>query len=192
MISEAIIEKIKIGDLQALKYVYELYYGSAYKAAFFITKDAGLAEDAVHETFIRLKDKIEQLEDHSKLGLWICRIAINKARDILRQRSKSTLYEDVRSIYKDDQNLCPETIYIINEEITAIQNYINLLHPYYKDVIYKKYYEQLTISEISKILGVPEGTIKYRLYQARKEIKRLMKNKNIIDNPIEIQGGEKR
>lgn len=92
MNTETIIAKIKSGDVQALRFVYELFYRPVYQAAFYITKDTGLAEDAVHEVFLKIKYKIEQLNDPSKLEAWLCRMAVNTARDIIRHRSKNTFY----------------------------------------------------------------------------------------------------
>ncbi|MGQ9558093.1 MAG: RNA polymerase sigma factor [Desulfurispora sp.] len=54
MKTETIVQKLKKGDVQAFRFVYELFYKSAFKAAFFICNDFGLAEDATHEAFLKL------------------------------------------------------------------------------------------------------------------------------------------
>jgi len=170
---ETIVQKLKKGDIQALKIVYELFYKSAFRAAFFITNDTGLAEDTVHETFLKLLKKIEQLEDPSKLEIWLCRMAINNARDIIRNRAKSTLIADAKGTYVNNPSTSPENILLENEEKQIIIRYIQQLQPEHKRVIFLKYYEDLSDNEISTTLGIPVGTVKSRLFYARKEIKRL-------------------
>lgn len=172
---EIIIERLKNWDSKVYKLIYELYYKSTFHAAFFITKDAGLAEDATHEAFLKLRDKIDQLEDPSKLETWLCRMAANIARDIIRQRSKSTLFAETREIYSEDQVTSPEKTLLDNEEKQIIREIINHLQPEHKRVMYLRYFEDLSVDEIGNILGIPVGTVKSRLFYAREEFKKLIK-----------------
>lgn len=170
-----IVERLKNGDIQALRLIYELFYKSAYKAAFFVCNDAGLAEDAVHETFLKLPNKIDQLKDPAKLQPWLCRIAANTARDTLRQLTRRTLTENPEDICPDDQLNSPEKLLLNSEEKHAIQQAISCLRIEYKQVIYLKYYENMSTKEISLTLGIPDGTVRSRLSRAREEIGKLLK-----------------
>lgn len=154
-----------------MKLLYELFYKSTYNAAYFITRDHGIAEDAVHDVFIKVHEKIEQLVDISKIEFWLCRMATNKALDIMRSRSKSVLTSEVQ-ISSCDQQKNIENLIVNNEEKEIIRRNINNLSPDYKMVVYYKYYRDLTVKEISTILEVPEGTIKTWLIRARKEMKK--------------------
>lgn len=178
MKAETIVQKLKNGDIQALRLVYELFYRSTLQAAFFVTKDAGLAEDAAHEVFLKLQSKIGQLEDPSKLETWLCRMATNNARDVLRHRSKSKLFAEARGIYIQSQSISPETVMLDNEEKKLIQGVIGHLQLEYKHVIYLKYYRKMSIEDISKILGIPDGTVKSRLNRARIKIKKILERES--------------
>lgn len=180
---EAIVEKLKNGDTQAFRFIYELFYKAAFKAAFFIARDPGLAEDAVHEAFLKVPSKIGQLEDPSKLGTWLRRMSSNAARDIVRQRSKSTLFDEAGGIYSDNQLTSPEMALIENEDKLIIMKNIDRLQPDYKIVIQLKYYQEMTIDEISTALGIPVGTVKSRLFSARKEIKKLLEPEDLFNRP---------
>lgn len=179
---ETIVQKLIKGDIQALRLVYELFYISFFRAAFFITNDVGLAEDAVHEVFLKLTSKIDQLEDPSKLEIWLCSMASNAARDIVRHRSRSTLFAEARNVYSDNQTVSPEIVLIINEEKEVIKQYIERLQPEHKIVIYLKYYQDLSIDEISKILGIPIGTVKSRLIRARDELRKIIDSENQLNS----------
>lgn len=156
---ETIVQKLKNGDIQVLQLVYELFYKSVFRAAFFITNDTSLAEDAVHEVFLKLTSRIGQLEDPSKLEAWLCRMASNTTRDIVRHRSRSALFAESRNVYSDNQRISPEIVQLINEEKQVIKQYIERLQPEHKIVIYLKYYQYLPVDEISKILGIPAGQL---------------------------------
>lgn len=178
---ETIVQKLKNGDIQALRLIYELFYKQAFKAAFFITNDAGLAEDAVHEVFLKLLNKVDQIEDPSKLEAWLCRTASNTARDIVRHRYRSALFAEARNVYSDNQRISPEVTLLINEEKQIIKQYIERLQPEHKIVIYLKYYQDLPVDEISKILGIPVGTVKSRLIRARVELRKIMDPENYLN-----------
>jgi len=169
---------LKNGDVQALKHLYKLFYKPTYQAAFFITKDAKLAEDAVHEVFLKILDKIHQLDEPSKLEAWLCRMASNTARNIVRRRLKSTLFAETWEVYLDNQLNSPEKIVLNEEEKRIIRNYINRLIPGYKLVVYLKYYRDMTVQEISTVLGIPSSTVKSRLLRARKEVKKMLQKEN--------------
>ncbi|MDD4238819.1 MAG: RNA polymerase sigma factor, partial [Desulfotomaculaceae bacterium] len=175
---ETIVQKLKNGDMQILRLVLELFNKSVFQAAFFITNDTSLAEDAVHEVFLKLSNRINQLEDPSKLEAWLCRMASNTAKDIIRHRSRIGLFAEARDVYSDNQKVSPETVLLINEEKKVIKQYIERLQSEYKIVIYLKYYQDLPVNEISKILGIPLGTVKSRLIRARAEIRKIMDPEN--------------
>ncbi|MCL6478397.1 MAG: hypothetical protein K6T65_08265 [Peptococcaceae bacterium] len=83
---ETIVHRIKNGDTEAVGFAYKQLYKSALRAACIITNDAGMAEDAVHQAFLNLQNKIHQLRDPSKLEAWLCRSVSNIARDIVEEK----------------------------------------------------------------------------------------------------------
>jgi RNA polymerase sigma-70 factor (ECF subfamily) len=87
-----------------------MFYKPLFQAAFFIVNDVGLAEDVVHEVFLKLHHKIDQLQDPSKLGVWLRRMAVNKAWDMVRSRAKGTLIPEAKIGYTDEQFICKRQI----------------------------------------------------------------------------------
>lgn len=150
MDTETIVSKIKSGDVQVLRFVYELFYRRVFQAAYYITNDTGLAEDTVHEVFLKIKQKIEQLEDPSRLEAWLCRMAVNTARDIIRHRSRNTFYMETRGIYTDNQLLSPETILLIEEDKQVVKQKINCLQPEHRQILYLKYYRERKVKQESE------------------------------------------
>ncbi len=185
---KTIVQKLKNGDNEVLKLVYELFYKSTFQAALFITSDPNLAEDAVHDTFLKLRDKIDQLEDPSKLGAWLCRIAANIAKDLMSDRVKCTSLVEPLDKYQDKKLISPETVLLDKEAKQLIRQVIERLRPGYRQIIYLKYYEDMSVNEISKTLGLPAGTVKSRLFHARREIRKLIEPKTGFNRHNKFRG----
>ncbi len=182
--TETLVSKIKNGDMQTLRIVYELFYKPVYQAAYYVIKDPSLAEDVVHESFLKMKYKIDQLQDSSKLEAWLCRIATNIARDLIRRRLRNTFYMETRNVYPNNQPLSPETSLLQEEDKIMIKQKIKCLNPSYRQILYLKYYREMSCEEISTALNLPVGTVKSRLFNARQKIRKLIEldNENIAIN----------
>ncbi|SHF39686.1 RNA polymerase sigma-70 factor, ECF subfamily [Desulfofundulus australicus DSM 11792] len=174
MEKETLLQKLKNKDPQALRFLYEMFYKPLFQAAFFIVNDVGLAEDVVHEVFLKLHHKIDQLQDPSKLGVWLRRMAVNTAWDMVRNRAKSTLIPETEIGYAGEQFISPELICLDKEERLLVQKALRGLQPDHRIVLYLKYYEDMSIDQISNFLNIPVNTVKSRLIRARMELKKLL------------------
>lgn len=183
-----IIEKLKNGDISAFKIIYELYSKKIFSVAVLVTRDERLAEDVVQEVFIKINEKITRLDDVSRIEAWLCRIAYNKAIDVMRNRSKSVLCSDVREILPVNSSVTPENIAMENEDKEELIRLINSLQIEYKQVLYLKYFLDLSVIKISYVLGIPEGTVRSRLTRARTVLKKMLLSSN--DNYEENKPGE--
>ena len=173
---ENIVSNIKSSDFQTCKLVYKLYYKPVYQVAYCIVNDSSLAEDIAHEVFLKMKHKIDQLQDPAKLKAWLCRIAINKAKDVIRKQAKVTSYQDSweRRADANDYQISPETFLLMQEDKNMIKEKINCLCPTYQKILHLKYYLEMSCEQISDSLDLPLGTVKSRLFHARKKIRELI------------------
>ena len=137
------------------------------------------ADDIVQEAFVYAYYHYGTLKDKSKLPSWLCAIARNNAYDSLK-RGGRTVSIDVLS--KAVSHTTPENIYIKRDEKRQLFTEIFKLSDVYRETVMLYYFAGKSIREISEILSVPEGTIKFRLSESRKKLK-----KELID----IMGEEK-
>ena len=189
MAFEFLRRKLVARDVQALEELFELFRDPVYKAAFFITRDRMLAEDVVQETFLKAYDKIEQLQDPSRVESWLIRIAMNKARDELRRRQRQPASLDGGPEPSADAEELPEAHLLAREQHLLINAAIDQLNPEYQDVIFLKYYRDYTTKRIAEVLQVPEGTVKTRLRKARSLIASALRETGMIAFQ---EGGEPR
>lgn len=150
----------------SLEDLFNRFYQSVYKAAFFIAGDRGLAEDAAQDTFVKAYHKLDQLRDQNKAEAWLTRIAINSARDLLRRRKRVVVPLE-QDLPDNDDPSSPERALMAAEERKTVLAVLQELPGEYQDVVYLKYYREFTTKQISVFLEIPEGTVKTRLRKAR-------------------------
>lgn len=141
------------------------YGNELLKTCYIYMKDYSLAEDIVQDTLIQVIQKYDTLKDRSKEKSWIFKIAINKCKNQLRTEwFKRLIYfenedefnrEFAEDSYKDDN----------------IIEIINTLKTTYREVIILYYYQEMSVKEISLILGKTEANILQILKRARKKLK---------------------
>lgn len=176
--------KIKSNEI-ALEVLFEDYYDRVYRAAFLVVFDRELASDATQEAFLRAFKKMDTLKDKSKFGAWICTIVVNICKDMLRKiivdRQKNISIYDLDGNIKEyihelsDFNI-PDIVYENIELRQELEQCINEQDIDIKTIINLKYYQDCTYDEISVIMDIKEGTVKSKLYRAKKKIaKRLEK-----------------
>jgi RNA polymerase sigma-70 factor (ECF subfamily) len=149
-------------DLAAMEELY-LTHGARLKSiAFHILRNQQDAEDAVQETFVKLYRGIEGFQGQSNIGTWLCRIVINTSYDLARKRRAT---DEVTDAHRRDDRLPLQV---------ALEEALRHLNPRHRMVFQLFEVEGLRHSEIAAILEIPEGTSKAWLFEAKKELKRLL------------------
>lgn len=169
------IRRLKRGEIAALDVLVERYQASAIRAAYLVTYDTGLAQDAVQNAFINVYHKINQFDLNYEFKPWFMRIVINEALRSIRRHKRwislqSTHWEDVLPSLDDE----PHTE-IEKEAIKAEVNHaLRELPPEQRAAIVYKYYLGYKEAEIASETNTPRGTIKSRLNRARQKLRVLL------------------
>lgn len=129
--------------------------------------DKMMADDILQEVFIKIHEKIYQLEDHSKLTSWLYQITRNAIVDYYRS-SEKTLSEDhiVEQWPEDDTTLNSELL-------PHLKPFMDVLPPKYKDALEKTSYGALSQKEYAVELGLSYSATKSRVQRARTQLKRV-------------------
>lgn len=177
-------------DIQALEELFDQFRETVYKSAYFVTHDHMLAEDVVQNTFLKAYDKIDQLQDPSRVELWLIRIAVNQARDELRRRRRQAWTPEENAHLPGPREEQPEFQVVDREEHAVISAAIDGLASNYQDVILLKYQFEMTTKKIAETLNIPEGTVKTRLRKARAILESVLRESGFAEEHAE--GGEPR
>ncbi|MBR5516071.1 MAG: sigma-70 family RNA polymerase sigma factor [Clostridia bacterium] len=167
------IEETLLGNKESYSLIVSFYMQRLYSKAIYMLKDEESAKDIVQEVFIEAYIKLSSLREKEKIEAWFMQILRNKAINyIKRSRVIYSELEDV--IIRDD--FSPEALYIADEEMEKLKKEIASLSPVLRETAMLYFIDDMSMDMIAKRLGIPLGTVKRRIYDARQ---RLKKEKNM-------------
>ncbi|WP_394701199.1 RNA polymerase sigma factor [uncultured Draconibacterium sp.] len=180
--NEELMTAIKNGNQSAFSELYERFNQRLYYYFFrMLGNDKEVANDFLQDIFLKIINKPELFKPGNKFTSWIFTVAHNMCKNEYRHR-------EVRKIISNDENpdqfLTDENSYeeTLKKEqlITQLFTEIEYLEEDQKAILLLKYKENFSLKEISKILELPLGTIKSRLYYARVELTKKLANKSLL------------
>ena len=160
---QALVDRLKRRDPQALADLYDRYGRLAYSLVLRVVRDKAIAEDLVQETFLRVWNRVQSIDSgKGAIGPWLLAIARNRAIDYLRSsagRDRNTAVEldetDHAPLYRE-----MEAGILVSDQVRRVKAAIEKLAPNYRTVVELAYFEGLSQSEMSAQMGQPLGTIK--------------------------------
>ena len=160
------------------------YKAALYGTAFTYLNSNSEIDDVVQETFIEFYYKYDTIRDKSKIGAWLCGVCRNLALKRLRA-IRFTLPLDYAA---NKATADPANIYEKADSRRMIRAAINRLSPPVAETISLYYISELSVAAIAELLGIPQGTVKSRLYEGRRKLKGelefIMETKTIHEDTI--------
>jgi len=143
------------------------------------TRNATDAEDVVQEALIRGFRGLKRFRGDCPLRIWLSRIvvrvAINHHRSLARRLKRWVFFADLESVYEDGsvrEFEPPDPAGVFDHEaLLDVRKYVNRLPDEFRIPLVMLAVDGLTIPEIAAILEIPEGTVKSRIFYARKRLK---------------------
>lgn len=146
--------------------IYSKYYNDIYRLIYSYTLNKHDSEDILQLTFIKLYKNINKFNNsNDDVKKWLIRVAINNSKNHLKNFWKR------RCIIQENF----ETYGSLNIEDNLLE-FISLLSKKYRISLYLYFYEGYSINEISKLMNVPESTVKTRLKRGKEKLKKEMEN----------------
>ena len=146
-------------------------------AARYLVRDDSEAEDLVFRTFIQAIQHIREHRPESSFYGWLHAILLNFCRSVLRKEAKSPIVTtpDIPDV-ADDGKSAPEQL-VLKSDIHLLRLAIVDLPLMMREVIVLRYFEELTLDEIARIVEAPVGTVKSRLFEAKRVLCGLLQSK---------------
>jgi RNA polymerase sigma-70 factor (ECF subfamily) len=173
----ALIRKCQSGCQESFNQLYQRYHLMVLKVAREIMGNEHDAEDALQEIFMRIFTRISQFRYESSFSSWVRSIAVNACKDMLRSRNRRPTeplenleVEIIKSSIRQDEEL------VMRELLENLQEKIGHLRKEYQKLIILRYIDGLSYQKIAQLLDCTPSLVKSRLYQARKELKRICQN----------------
>jgi RNA polymerase sigma factor (sigma-70 family) len=163
-IPSQLVEEARAGDGASIDLVVRELWPHAYRIAYSVVQDADLAQDAAQETASIVFQRIRTLKNAEAFVPWLYRIVVREAMRLARRAGPVVRSSPDSAAVDLDQHL---------DLLAALQ----ALSPSLRVPVVLHYYARQTDSEIAHALRVPVGTIRYRLWKARKVLSDLLSDR---------------
>jgi RNA polymerase sigma-70 factor (ECF subfamily) len=168
-----LIGQIAAGDKLAMRALFARHQVKVYRFVLRIVRDASLAEDTVSETFLDAWQHADRYEGRSSVSTWLLGIARHRALDAARRRPTESLDCEAAQNAVDPAG-DPEAQFGQKEAGAVVRGALAALSRDHAEIIDLVYYQEKSIREIVEILGIPENTVKTRMFYARKRLAALV------------------
>jgi len=160
--------RCQLGERQAFDELIERWGEPIWRYVRRLTGSNDAADDVAQNVWLRVLRGIHKLRDGSRLRAWLFGIARRTLMDRLREQYAAP---DVRAI--DDVDLpAVDTTEDMETDLTAVERELARLPVVEREVLTLFYLRELSLDEVADVLGVPVGTVKSRLFRARRILRR--------------------
>ena len=176
----ALAAAVAAGETHAFETLMRRHNRLLYRTARSILKDDFEAEEALQNAYVLAYRQIGSFRGQAKLSTWLTRIVINEALAYLRKRSRAPtlvalqgreLDEALEAVSDCSRSERPDDILLRTDVRRLIQAHIDQLPLAYRTVFVLRAVEEMSVTEASAALGVPEATIRTRFFRARERLR---------------------
>ena len=143
-----------------------------------LVREEATAEDLISEVFLDVWRQAGRFEGRSQVSTWLLAIARFKALSALRRKPEQELDEETAEAIEDTSDT-PDVTLEKKETGEVIKQCLTLLTAEHREIIDLVYYHEKSVEEVAEIVGIPEATVKTRMFYARKKLAELLKARGI-------------
>ena len=169
---EELLEGCRAGDLDAFERLYQMHAPRMKSIAWNLLRNTDDAEDAVQEAFLKIYRGAKDFRGGAAFSTWTYRVLVNTCYDLLRRKKSRPVTSSLDAAV--DSGRPPVAIEPGGDHPLrlALEKAVARLKPRHRAVFLLFAVEGFTHGEIGRILGIPEGTSKTFLFEAKKKLQR--------------------
>ena len=153
----------------------------------FVVRDHDMADDIFQETFVKVITKLRQHKytNSGKFCAWLIRIAHNVIMDWYREQKMEKIVEptennDLSNLGSDLLDMNVENHFVNEQVLKDVRKMMNLLPPTQREVVFMRFYQEMSFKEIAEATGVSINTSLGRMRYAILNMRRMAKEHNIV------------
>ena len=189
MEASALVEAAKAGEPKAFDALVRRYRRRIFALALHLTGSRSQADDITQDAFLRAYKNIHRFEGRSEFFTWLYRIALNRALNIRRNNRKriTMSIDDPRLTFalEVDANGDPRRALELRETYTMLLRSFDHLSPLLRTTIALTLLQGLSYKEAAVVLETTEGTIAWRVHEARRKMRECMQKALKDPTPVE-------
>jgi RNA polymerase sigma-70 factor (ECF subfamily) len=166
----SLISRAQAGDDLAWQELIETYREDVFRLAYLLLNNTEDAQDITQETFIRTLRYLHRFDETRPFRPWVLKIASNLCRNHKRNLRRYWLAVWTFNHEPDEAGLPIEKQIIQQEEVSAVLSAIRALRHAEQEIIYLRYFLDLSVAETAEVLNIKIGTVKSRLHRALQQL----------------------
>jgi len=175
---EVLIARIAKGDRSAMEALFARYRVRVFKFVLRMVRNEATAEELNSDVFVDIWRQARTFEGRAAVSTWIFSIARFKALNALARRTEDELDEAKAETIEDDAD-DPETALAKKDKAAVLRQCLDALSSEHREIVSLVYYQHKSVEEVSGIVGIPEATVKTRMFYARKKLSELLAERGI-------------
>jgi RNA polymerase sigma-70 factor (ECF subfamily) len=175
---EVLIGRIAQGDRLAMQVLFARHHVRVYRFVLRMVRNEATAEDLISEVFLDVWRQADKFEGRAAVSTWLLSIARFKALSALRRRGEEEL-DDEKVAAIEDHADDPEVTLAKKDKGAVLRQCLTRLSAEHREIIDLVYYHEKSVEEVAGIVGIPEATVKTRMFYARKKLSELLKEQGI-------------
>src|SRR5215831_13014329 len=175
---DMLLESIADGNRTAMHILYSRHNVRVYRFVLRIVRDTTMVEDLVSQVFLDVWRTARQFQGRSQVSTWLLSIARFKALTALRQRRHEDIEQDDVLEIADDSDT-PEASLDRASTSAILRACVAKLSPAHREIINLVYYHEKSVEEAGEIIGIPQSTVKTRMFYARKQLGDLLRDAGV-------------
>jgi RNA polymerase sigma-70 factor (ECF subfamily) len=175
---EVLISRIANGDRLAMQVLFARHHVRVYRFVLRLLRNEAAAEDLVSEVFLDVWRQAAKFEGRAAASTWMLGIARFKALSALRRKPEQELDEETAAAIEDRSD-DPEVALAKKDKGAVLRDCLTALSAEHREVVDLVYYHEKSVEEVARIVGIPEATVKTRMFYARRKLSELLKERGI-------------
>ena len=177
---QRVVSRIAGGDRTALAELYDDHQSAILRYLSSLTDDRGQAEEILQDTLLAVWKGAASFEGRSTVLTWLIGIARRQAHNTLRRRSLPRVDLAEIELLADGRPELEDMV-IANAERDELTGAIRRLAPVHREILNLTFTLELSYAEMASVLGVPEGTIKSRLSNAKRALRARLRTSEEVE-----------
>jgi RNA polymerase sigma-70 factor (ECF subfamily) len=175
---EVLIGRIANGDRLAMQVLFARHHVRVFRFVLRLVRHEAAAEDLISEVFLDVWRQAGRFEGRAAVSTWLLAIARFKALSSLRRKPEQELDEETAETIEDTADT-PDVTLEKKDKSALIRKCLEGLSAEHREIVDLVYYHEKSVEEVAEIVGIPENTVKTRMFYARKKLAELLKAQGI-------------
>jgi RNA polymerase sigma-70 factor (ECF subfamily) len=182
------IQRLKKGDISGLEFLVQRHQLKALRVAFLITRDPGLAEDVVQDSFLRAFRAMHGFDAARPFEPWFMRSVVNASVKMMQKSARQVPLSGTSQVGDDaDESPLAELaarVESVESQVESIEvqdqiwDAMQKLSPRQRAVIVQRYFLEMSEKEMAETAGSAVGTVKWMLNAARERLRGLLSERS--------------